>query len=313
MAKISTYVVNASPSLSDKLIGTDVDDLSITKNFTLGDIASLIQSYIGVPTLEEVVTSGNTSTLPISLSTLTPSTITLLTIPRIGANQVAYADASGILDGESAFTYNASTNTLGVENVAVQGDISIEGKLIDGDATPGTLGQVLVSTGTATQWADINELVTEVLNQEATATSQVPASTDTPLQVTFGGAVSNSNITLSAGGLITFLQPGFYIVNVQGLFKRAGSSGGVAKVHFRGLINGVQAGATQGVDIDQVGIGIPYERSMPVKVTAPNTTLTFEILQDSAGVNAGGLYKETTTLAGWGDVPSAAIVINKVG
>ena len=61
-----------------------------------------------------------------------------------------------------------------------------------------------------------------------------------------------------------------------------------------------------------MGVGIPYERSISLNITAPGTTLTFEILRDSAGTNAGGLYQENTTLAGWGDVPSAAILINKV-
>lgn len=41
MAKISEYSVNGTPQIGDKLIGTDVNDSNITKNFTLGDILSL--------------------------------------------------------------------------------------------------------------------------------------------------------------------------------------------------------------------------------------------------------------------------------
>lgn len=42
MAKISTYPVDSTPSLSDKLIGTDAEDSNETKNYPLSDIASLI-------------------------------------------------------------------------------------------------------------------------------------------------------------------------------------------------------------------------------------------------------------------------------
>lgn len=42
MAKISTYPVISIPTFNDLLIGTDVENLNETKNFTLGDIASLI-------------------------------------------------------------------------------------------------------------------------------------------------------------------------------------------------------------------------------------------------------------------------------
>jgi hypothetical protein len=42
MAKISTYPIVSVPDFSDLLIGTDVENLNETKNFTIGDIADLI-------------------------------------------------------------------------------------------------------------------------------------------------------------------------------------------------------------------------------------------------------------------------------
>lgn len=42
MAKISTYATDSTPSLSDKLIGTDVNDSNNTKNYLLSDIALLV-------------------------------------------------------------------------------------------------------------------------------------------------------------------------------------------------------------------------------------------------------------------------------
>lgn len=42
MAKIATYGTDSTPSLSSKLIGTDVSDSNNTKNFVISDIASII-------------------------------------------------------------------------------------------------------------------------------------------------------------------------------------------------------------------------------------------------------------------------------
>jgi len=42
MAKISTYVIDSTPQLNDKVIGTDVNDNNVTKNYTIGDIISLV-------------------------------------------------------------------------------------------------------------------------------------------------------------------------------------------------------------------------------------------------------------------------------
>lgn len=41
MAKISTYVLDTDPQLTDMVIGTDVNDLNITKNYMIGDILAL--------------------------------------------------------------------------------------------------------------------------------------------------------------------------------------------------------------------------------------------------------------------------------
>lgn len=49
MARISTYPGPSSPSLSDMLIGTDVNDMNATKNFTIGDIISVPGSSAYVP------------------------------------------------------------------------------------------------------------------------------------------------------------------------------------------------------------------------------------------------------------------------
>ena len=45
MPKISSYSTTA-PALTDKLIGTDANDNSATKNFTVGDVLGLSQGLV---------------------------------------------------------------------------------------------------------------------------------------------------------------------------------------------------------------------------------------------------------------------------
>ena len=41
MGKISTYPISGDPTLGDKLIGTDPNDLNLTKNYYISQILSL--------------------------------------------------------------------------------------------------------------------------------------------------------------------------------------------------------------------------------------------------------------------------------
>lgn len=44
--KISSYANDSTPNLTDKLIGTDVNNMDATKNYLIGDIASLINGNL---------------------------------------------------------------------------------------------------------------------------------------------------------------------------------------------------------------------------------------------------------------------------
>lgn len=51
MAIISTYPIDASVNLTDKLIGTDVEDSSKTKNYTVDSVLALLaQVSVTLPT-----------------------------------------------------------------------------------------------------------------------------------------------------------------------------------------------------------------------------------------------------------------------
>jgi len=144
-------------------------------------------------------------------------------------------------------------------------------------------------------------------------TNQEPSGLDSALQVKFGAAQKTATdpVMLDALGNITFNQAGLYLFNGYANFERQGSSGGVAVTLFRALLNGVQTGPTKGVELSGTGIMFPYELTLPIQVSAGNV-LTWEIMRDSSGVNAGGLYIHTNS-GPWSNVPSTDVNIYKVG
>jgi hypothetical protein len=198
MSKISSYAIDSTPNLGDKLIGTDIDNLNATKNFTVGQIVSLANSSL---------------------------------------------------------------------------------------------------------------TVTQVLNGTSFVT-QAPSALDTPLLVSFGAAQSNVDVSLDAGGTITFNTGGVYFINAFGSVERQGSSGGVAILLFRVLLNGTQISTTKGFHLDSPNLDIPYEVTIPFNAQAGDI-MRFQIMRDSSGVNQGGLYGHTV-LGGWSNVPSSQIQIWKL-
>lgn len=144
-------------------------------------------------------------------------------------------------------------------------------------------------------------------------TNQLPSALNTPLQVKFGAAQGDSNsvVQLAANGTLTFNQNGLYFVDVYLNFERRGSSGGTSITLFRELINDVQIGPVKSVDLATTGISVPFETLVPITTggTYPiGSTVKFQILRDSSGVNEGGLYTQATS-SSWDDVPSAFVEV----
>ena len=144
-------------------------------------------------------------------------------------------------------------------------------------------------------------------------TNQEPSGLNSALQVKFGAAQKTATdpVMLDALGNITFNQGGLYLFNGYANFERQGSSGGVTVTLFRALLNGVQSGPTKGVELSGTGIMFPYELTLPIQVSAGDV-LTWEIMRDSSGVDAGGLYIHTNS-GPWSNVPSADVNIYKIG
>lgn len=150
---------------------------------------------------------------------------------------------------------------------------------------------------------------TPVLVAQSTVT-QAPSALNTAQQVTFGAAQGTSGdaVMISSGGLITFNETGLYLINGYGSVERQGSSGGTAILLFRFLVNGTQAGSVKAFHLDTPNVSTPYEITFPINITTAGTTASFEIMRDSSGTNAGGLYPHTN-LGGWSNVPSAEVNI----
>ena len=158
----------------------------------------------------------------------------------------------------------------------------------------------------------LNLAVTPILSAQSNV-NQEPSGLDTPLQVTFGPAQYGPTdpVQLDALGNITFNQAGLYLFNGYGNFERQGSSGGVTVTLFRALINGIQVNPTKGVELSGTGIMFPYELTIPIQAIAGDV-LTWEIMRDSSGIDAGGLYIHNNS-GPWKNVPSSDVFIYKVG
>jgi hypothetical protein len=303
MGKISGYAIDSTPNVGDKLIGTDVNDLNATKNFTIGQILSL-----GATSGLLVPYTGATGPVTLGVHGITANSFT-----KAGGTSSQFLKADGSVDANTYLTSSslsglvpytgASTNVnLGSNSITANSFIKVGG----------TSAQFLKANGTvdSNTYLTANTLsVPQVLNGTSFAT-QAPSALDTPLLVSFGAAQSNVDVSLDAGGTITFNTGGVYFINAFGSVERQGSSGGVAILLFRVLLNGTQISATKGFHLDSPNLDIPYEVTIPFKAQAGDV-MRFQIMRDSSGINQGGLYGHTV-LGGWPNVPSSQIQIWKL-
>ena len=146
MAKIRTYETVTTPAAGDIVIGTDISDDNATKNFRVEDIANLADT----PTLNEVLGAGNTSALNITLS------------------------------GSARIT----TPNLTVTADALITNLEVTSGFQDSTSSTGTSGQLLSSTGTATEWVDASDY-----NQDLDSV------------LTEGNTSASQSITLTSGGI----------------------------------------------------------------------------------------------------------------
>lgn len=142
--------------------------------------------------------------------------------------------------------------------------------------------------------------------------AQIITNVNTPQQVIFGSAVANDSVSLAADGSITFLKAGRYIVETRFNGGQINSStfNVTYNIFYASKLNGTQIGNTI-EDSVRVTTGTPdfLDTTMNTFVLSvdSNDVLTFEF---KSGGNNSGLGVSTT--AGFSDIPSSVIRINKV-
>ena len=113
MAKISTYPFPSSPTLSDKLIGTDLNDMLMTKNFTISDIISVAGSSTYVPY------TGATTNVDLGAYDITATTFI-----KLGGLSTEFLKADGSVDPSTYLTTSAATSTY-VPYTGATGDVDL--------------------------------------------------------------------------------------------------------------------------------------------------------------------------------------------
>jgi hypothetical protein len=302
MGKISSYGIDATPSLSDKLIGTDVDNMDTTKNFTIGQIIGLANLGSYVPY------TGATGNVNLGAFGITANYFT-----KQGGTSSQFLKADGSVDSNTyalassitglvPYTGATANVNLGANNITANSIIKLGGTSSQFLKADGSVDNTTYLTAGSIEF-------TQVLNGFSTL-SQAPAALNTAVIISFGDGQSNAYVTLEDGGKVQFLQKGAYFINTFVSVERQGSSGGVAVILFRANLNGVQITTTKAIELPSTGVIIPYEVSIPFQANTGDV-LWFEIMRDSSGVDAGGLYTHTN-LGGWSNVPSSQIQIWKL-
>ena len=156
MSRISTYPIDTVVDTADLLIGTDSEDSNITKNYTIASIISLAESSID---LAEVLAVGNTATNNITLTGIMTET----TVDGTNGTIVTFGSTTGTIVTLGSTTGNITTvNSTNIVNSALVSTANLTATAgitnnllyIDSTGSSGTLNQVLLSTGTATQWGN---------------------------------------------------------------------------------------------------------------------------------------------------------------
>jgi hypothetical protein len=199
--------------------------------------------------------------------------------------------------------------------MAVQHDAIVDAERHEAKhADAASNGQVLKANGdTTTSFvtpSTLNNIVRTTVLENSDTTTQTPAAKDTPLQVVFGAATSNADITLAAGGTVTFNTAAVYDIDIKLQVNRTAAAGN-ALVVARLLVNDVAVAPVYYVALADLAGNFPLQIKLTRAFAATNT-LKVQIMQDNAGLAQGTLTSFNPNLAGWDNVPSAYIKIVKV-
>jgi hypothetical protein len=186
-------------------------------------------------------------------------------------------------------------------------------KLIGGENAPATdsLGKMLQGIGhdlrdVEATAAGVSVVTVPVLTAPS-YTTQLPVGLDAPIQLEFGDAQAiGTGIDVDALGAFTCTVTDEYNFRVLLQFGRVGQPT-IAALFARFLINGFQAGSPVYTFIDDSADRIPTTFEATTTLQAGDV-LTVEIVRDSQGSDAGGVFAATSSI-GWGTAPSCLMTI----
>jgi len=294
MATIYTYPQKTTLSSDDLILLSDsasTPTTNITKSATLGSLASFIGEVGGVSG------SGTLNTIPL----WTPDGNTL------GDSIMTQQTAAG--EFNSDYIQIGGTGGIATEN------LKVDGWILDSFGSKGTDGQVLASTGAATEWVDRSTYTTIIGNGDASEfTNQLLLETDPPLRIKFGPGIVTTDVTIASDGLITFNTAGTYFLNLTASLGKPNNQGdAVLNSRFYNVTDAEQFGPTQEFAAKFADEN-PIERSIIVPVDTDGWQLEYQLgVNSNSNYNNGaGLLSANGEPTGWTQTASASIVILKL-
>jgi hypothetical protein len=310
MGKISTYAVDSNPSLSDKLIGTEVGNLDATKNYTISSILSLgTSSGLFVPY------TGATGPVTLGVHGITANSFT-----KAGGTSTQFLKADGSVDSTTYATAasltsyvpytGASTNVnLGANNITANSFIKVGG----------TSAQFLKADGSV----DSTSYATA-----ASVTALAPkygSFYDTALQTAL---VTNTAYPIKLNSTDNTATSGFSILN-DGLGNPTiikAASAGVYNIAFSAQLQRTTGGSSETINIwlKRNGSNLAWTNtSVNVQANAGFLVAAWNFfVQLDAGAEAQLMWATTSTAiqivtaAATGvhpGTPSVILTVNKVG
>ena len=297
MAKISTYPGPSSPSLSDKLIGTDLNDMLMTKNFTISDIISVAGSSTYVP-YTGAITNVDLGSYGITAQTLIKagglSTEFLKADGTTDTNVVPYAGATNNLD--------LGGNDLIATTIIKSGGLATEFLKADGSVDSNTYLTTAIISGLVPYTGATGSVDLGVY--KLTATSLEIVTDDVTMQgiQCFSGDYFSigSNGWLASGFLVDFVNNRYYLGDwgsaVNGTYIKIDDANSRVEISKAIYTNGSEG--TSGQVLTSQGAGLPATWSTPFVVPTLgsfyDTTVqgtagtTFEIMQfNSTDISTG--------------------------
>jgi predicted heme/steroid binding protein len=294
MARISTYPIISTPTMNDLLIGTDVENLNETKNFSIGDITDLIIADNYVPYV------GATHNVDLGIHTITaPAFI----VP--GGLSTQFVKADGTLD--STVYQPAGNYITGLSGEATASGPGVATVMLDNGAVIGKVLTGLTITGGSVSSTDtILQAFGKVQNQINSLVGGVQ------YQGTWNAATNTPTLQSGVG-----TKGYYYVVSVAGSTDLDGISDW--NVGDWAIFDGV---AWQQVDNTDTVVSVNGKVGIVVLTTtdiAEGTNLYYTdtrareaISLKTIGNSGAATYDDTTgefnipnyTLSGLGGVPS---------